>query len=162
NLEFFSQNPETTEGLLGESLGKRLFNLRLELIGELDKDRSDTIVAREEPETDLRSATADLLRQQIAAMNVENFVVRPRRELVEHVTPAMLGHARKRLRPLLKHIDKTHRKTIYTDFVDVMGSEKEIGFDALAVVDDFEQFRPTTRRFLREREDHIAIHKLRM
>ena len=26
NLEFFSQNPETTEGALGESLGKRLFN----------------------------------------------------------------------------------------------------------------------------------------
>ena len=37
NLEFFSQNPETTDGALGESLGKRLFKTRLELIGELDK-----------------------------------------------------------------------------------------------------------------------------
>jgi type I restriction enzyme R subunit len=34
NLEFFSQNPETTDGALGESLGKRLFKTRLELIGE--------------------------------------------------------------------------------------------------------------------------------
>ena len=37
NLEFFSQNPETTDGALGESLGKRLFKTRLELIGELDR-----------------------------------------------------------------------------------------------------------------------------
>ena len=37
NLEFFSQNPETTEGVLVASLGKRLFTTRLELLGELDK-----------------------------------------------------------------------------------------------------------------------------
>src|SRR5207249_7157285 len=36
NLEFFSQNPETTDGALGDSLGKRLFKARLELIAELD------------------------------------------------------------------------------------------------------------------------------
>ena len=36
NLGFFSQDTETTEGALGESLGKRLFTRRLELIGELD------------------------------------------------------------------------------------------------------------------------------
>ena len=37
NLEYFSQNITATEGALGESLGKRLFNARLELIGSLDK-----------------------------------------------------------------------------------------------------------------------------
>ncbi len=37
NLEYFSQSPEATEGALGESLGKRLFAARLELIGELDR-----------------------------------------------------------------------------------------------------------------------------
>ena len=37
NLEFFSQNPETTDGALGDSLGKRLFKSRLELISELDR-----------------------------------------------------------------------------------------------------------------------------
>ena len=46
NLEFFSQNPETTEGALGQSLGKRLFKGRLELIGELD----EKLVDRTEPE----------------------------------------------------------------------------------------------------------------
>ena len=35
NLEFFSLNPESTDGALGESLGERLFTARLDLIGEL-------------------------------------------------------------------------------------------------------------------------------
>ena len=42
NLEFFSQNPETIEGSSGESLGERLFKLRLELIAELDKGREES------------------------------------------------------------------------------------------------------------------------
>src|ERR1017187_7124631 len=37
NLEFFSQNPGTTEGASGESLGKRLFTARVELIVALDR-----------------------------------------------------------------------------------------------------------------------------
>ena len=37
NLEFFRQNPETTDGSLGDTLGTRLFKTRLELITELDK-----------------------------------------------------------------------------------------------------------------------------
>ena len=40
NLEFFSQNPETTDGALGQSLGKRLFTARLALISQLDSRSS--------------------------------------------------------------------------------------------------------------------------
>jgi type I restriction enzyme R subunit len=80
----------------------------------------------------------------------------------EHVTPAMLENARKRLRLLVKLIDKTQRKPIYTDFEDVMGDEKDVAFDAFVRGNDFEQFRSKARRFLREHEDHITIHKLRM
>ena len=36
NLEFFSQNPETTSGAAGDSLSKKLFTNRVELITELD------------------------------------------------------------------------------------------------------------------------------
>ena len=43
---------------------------------------------REEPDLDLRNATAELLRNEVAAMNVENFIVRPRRELVERFAEA--------------------------------------------------------------------------
>src|SRR5260370_1307154 len=37
NLEFFSQDPETTSGASNESLTKKLFASRVELIAELEK-----------------------------------------------------------------------------------------------------------------------------
>jgi type I restriction enzyme R subunit len=92
NLEYFSQDPETTEGAMGASLGKRLFDARLQLIGELDKkperapggfgDKHGTVAG---PATNsaVREAVADVLHRETAAMNLENFVVRPKRRLVE-------------------------------------------------------------------------------
>lgn len=93
NLEFFQHNPETTDAPIGKSLGKQLFTARLELITELDKKvvevGSTTIkapqVSDSEPKTDaeLRQQVANLLHTEVAAMNSENFVVRPKRRLVE-------------------------------------------------------------------------------
>src|SRR5439155_5319027 len=75
------------EGALGESLGTRLFKARLEMIAELDKRTVEKIpvVREDEPasEEQLRSETANILRDEVAAMNVDNFVVRPKRKLVE-------------------------------------------------------------------------------
>lgn len=99
NLEYFSQNPEATEGALGESLGRRLFTARLELIGELDQRLTAGAsgdAAREpgaaygEPKTEVgvRAALAELLHGQVAAMNLENFVVRPKRRVVEKYAKA--------------------------------------------------------------------------
>jgi type I restriction enzyme, R subunit len=77
NLEFFSQDLPTTQGRIQESLGKRLFVTRLELIGEID---------RQGPEADAASVRVDaagLLHEEVAAMNIDNFVVRPKRKYVE-------------------------------------------------------------------------------
>jgi type I restriction enzyme, R subunit len=259
NLEFFSQDPETVDGSSSESLTTRLFKLRLELIEALGRGDQPPVV-REERELDLREATIELLRNEVASMNVDNFVVRPQRELVERfaekkaweklgendfadlreriarlpsqldpedeeakrfdvlmlnlqlavlksdgrfaklrdavrkiaglleeqssipmiqqqmelilairtdewwqdVTPQMLENARKRLRLLVKLIEKAKRKPVYTDFEDVRGEEVKIEFEAFKAANDFEEFRNKARRFLREHEDHITIHKLRM
>ena len=94
NLEYFSQNPETTDGAVGESLGTRLFKARLEIIGELDKRLAAQVDGKKaqepeaiygEPTTEggVRRAIAELLHSEVAAMNLENFVVRPKRRLVE-------------------------------------------------------------------------------
>lgn len=83
NLEFFSQNPEATEGALGESLAKRLFTRRLELISELDKKISGTMGEKPENEAELRREVTALLQKEVEAMNVENFIVRSKRRLVE-------------------------------------------------------------------------------
>jgi type I restriction enzyme R subunit len=89
NLEFFQHSPATTNGSVGKSLSKRLFTARLALIGELDRvpDRSEPEIqiADDEPKTNIqvRDRLTNLLQTEIEAMNVDNFVVRPQRQLVE-------------------------------------------------------------------------------
>jgi type I restriction enzyme R subunit len=270
NLEFFSQNPPATEGALGESLGKRLFTTRLELIGLLDRPPEDLREAeagkgRErhaayQDTAKLRAGLAALLHAEVAAMNLDNFVVRPKRRLVEKyaraeawatlgeealaelgrevaglpsaldpedeearrfdllilnlqlavlraepafrrlseqvkaiagllqdkasipmvrqelplileiqedqwwqdVTLPMLESARKRLRALVKLIDKQQRRPIYTDFEDLMGAETAVDLPGFAAPDSFERFRAKARAFLKKHADHVAVHKLRM
>jgi type I restriction enzyme R subunit len=79
NLEFFNQNPNVTEGSLAPSLSARLFTSRLDLLATLDS-------AHSHPEE--RRAIADLLRVEVSAMNVNNFVVRPHRQLIERFKTA--------------------------------------------------------------------------
>ena len=260
NLEFFSQNPETTDGALGESLGKRLFKTRLELISELDRKLSGVAKEGPEKESELRKETAYILRDEVAAMNVENFVVRAKRRLVEKyakaaawaelktdsfaelaheiaglpseqeaedeeakrfdllmlnlqlavlrvepafkrlseqvkaiaglleekssipmiheqmpliqdiqtdewwqdVTTPLLETVRRRLRALVKLIEKQKRKPIYTDFEDQIGSETTVELPGFTAPDSFERFRAKTRQFLHEHENDLVIHKLRM
>jgi type I restriction enzyme R subunit len=98
NLEYFSQNIPATEGALSASLSKRLFTARLELIAALDKRpaEDDQGVAKEptpvsgDPASDIevRQATAGSLQREVAAMKLDNFVVRPRRRLVEKYSKA--------------------------------------------------------------------------
>ena len=260
NLEFFSQNPETTDGALGESLGKRLFKTRLELISELDRNLSGVVREGRDNEEELRRDVVAQLQGEVAAMNVENFVVRAKRRWVEkyrkpgawyelkpealaelagevaglpselepedeeakrfdllvlnlqlavlRVEPAfkrlsdqvkaiaglleekssipmvreqlpliqdlqtdewwqdvivsMLESVRRRLRALVKLIERAQRKPIYTDFEDELGSDSTIELPGFASLDSFERFRAKTRQFLRAHEDDLVIHKLRM
>jgi type I restriction enzyme R subunit len=253
NLEFFGQNPDTTDGASGESLGKRLFKARVELISALDEG------AKEEKAAELRLETAELLRSQVAAMNVNNFIVRPKRKYVEQyaeakaweklgieqqievadhlaglpseladedqdakqfdllmlrlqlailrhepsyerlrkqvveiaglleekasipmvqqqieliqeiqsdefwqdVTTPILENVRKRLRSLVKLIEKGKRITVYTNFEDTLGDEATIELPGFGVGADFEKFRAKARQFLKANENHATIQKLR-
>jgi len=85
NLEFFGEDPESTEGSAGEPLGKKLFVKRLQLIGQLDELIGGEFRGKEgntEIE-ELRKGAADLLHKEVQGMNLGNFVVRPQRRLVE-------------------------------------------------------------------------------
>jgi type I restriction enzyme, R subunit len=271
NLEFFSQQLPTTEGSHAESLGRRLFKARLELIGELDERAAPAPlgavagpVAPSYPDArtdaDVRRATAERLHGEVKAMNLENFVVRPKRRLVEKyarpeswsvlppsardelatevaglpteldpeneeakrfdllmlrlqlsvlksepwferlrdqvreiagaleekasipmvqaqmalildlqtdewwqdVTVPMLESARRRVRDLVRFIDKRKRKPIYSDFEDLIGAGTGYSLPGFGATGDFERFRAKARAFLREHQDHVAIQKLRM
>lgn len=97
NLEFFSQNPEFSEGSASESLSTRLFKARLDMIAALDKKMASQPHAGEAApapygghptEVQLRGDVASLLHATVAAMNLDNFVVRPRRQSVERFAKA--------------------------------------------------------------------------
>lgn len=92
NLEFFSQNPDVSDGSASEPLSTRLFKARLQMIAELDNILASNPKAGGKPpppygdnltEEQLRAETAVLLHQNVAAMMVDNFVVRPQRKYVE-------------------------------------------------------------------------------
>jgi type I restriction enzyme R subunit len=268
NLEYFGQNPEATDGAIGESLGTRLFKTRLELIGELDREHvsGPAPVGREWPipygdarDLSVRDAVASLLHAEVAAMNLDNFVVRPHRRVVEKyakpdawrvlspealnelshtvaglpaeldsegeeakrfdllilrlqlarlrsepgferlrdqvkaiaglleeksaipmvrdqmpliqdvqtdewwqdVTIPMLEVVRRRLRELVKLIEKAKRKPIYTDFQDTMGVDIGVALPGFGEGTDYERFRAKAQVYLRAHMDHVAIHKLR-
>ena len=253
NLEFFKENPEISAGSTNESLAKKLFASRVELIAELDKTNG----AQDKPE--LRTKVVERLRQEVEQMNVNNFIVRPKRKLVEKyadakawerlgkdereelvddvaglpselidedqeakqfdllvlrlqlgllrheksftrwskdvreiagaleekatipmvraeleliievqtdefwqdITAPMLETVRKPLRSLVKFVDKTKRQNIYTDFVDLMGEEREIELPGFDAGHDVDRFRDKTHQFLKTHENDPAIHKLR-
>jgi type I restriction enzyme R subunit len=258
NLEFFSLDPATAEGRIGETLSTKLFTTRLDLIAELDLNPKSRTTAEEAEQ--LRADTARLLHGVVESMNLDNFVVRPKRAHVERyakqeawsvlkkddlhelatevaplpsdveaedeeakrfdllmlnlqlavlrqeprftklrdrviaiaemleeqanipmvrehlvfleeiqsqewwqdVTLAMLEEVRKKLRNLVQFIEKRNRNVLYTDFQDEIGDQ--ISFDLLGITppQDIERFRAKARAFLRDHQDHIAIHRLRM
>jgi type I restriction enzyme R subunit len=91
NLEFFSQDLPASDGASSEPLSTRLFKARLTMIEELDKRMGAGHKVAEAQasyggllnDEQLRGELADLLHQRVAAMNLDNFVVRPQRKAVE-------------------------------------------------------------------------------
>ncbi len=76
------------------------------------------------------------------------------------VTLEMLEHLRRRLRGLVHLIERRKCAVIYSDFVDQLGEGELISFDQLSPPDSFEKFKAKARFFLRQHQDHIAVHKL--
>ncbi|MGQ2912116.1 DEAD/DEAH box helicase family protein [Aeromicrobium sp.] len=248
NLEYFSQDLPGSQGQIQKSLSQRIFEARTGLVMSLG-----------EAEPELRTATADTLHEVVAGMNVDNFVVRPRRravekfssrdawtslkpedsedllaltglpssvrdededakrfdllilrrqlaqldsdvvlaerlrETVQHiaagllsktaipsvaqqsvllesiagddwwidVTLPMLELARKKLRGLVRFIEKTSRNPIYTDFEDSLSEGVEVTLPGTTPGTNFERFRAKAEAYLREHLDNLALQRLR-
>jgi len=266
NLEFFSQNPDLSDGAASDSLSTRLFKARLTLMAELDAEPTTAVaeVGGGSPTASLskpalRAAVAEHLQQIVAAMNIDNFVVRPQRRAVEKfaraqtweqlgpdsyaelantvaklptefvdddeeakrfdllilrtqlailqakpdfaslrdqiraiagaleeqeavpvikaempliqtiidetwwqdVTVGMLENVRKRLRALVKLIEKQKKKIVYTDFEDELGNESAVDLPEIATGLDMARFKDKARQFLRAHENHLALQRLR-
>lgn len=80
NLEFFSENPNVTDGAGAKPIGERLFVTRVQLI--------ETAQHHDEAHDQFVAATKQLLQDEVAGMNLENFIVRPKRRSVERFQQA--------------------------------------------------------------------------
>lgn len=89
NFEFFNQNPKTTDGALGPSLSKKLFIARVDLMGEIDQI---DLEANGEGLAKLRGNVEERLFDEVAAMSLDNFIVRPKRKFVEKFQEQVAWH----------------------------------------------------------------------
>lgn len=76
NFEFFEENPEGATDNLAKPLSQQIFAKRLQLATAL-------ACSEHTAEQVYRRYTLDLLHHRITGMNLDNFMVRPRRQLVE-------------------------------------------------------------------------------
>lgn len=80
----------------------------------------------------------------------------------QDVTIPMLEAMRRRLRDLIKLIEKQKRKPICTDFEDEMGGETAVALPGFGQGTDYAKFRAKAQAFLRAHLDHVAINRLHM
>ncbi|MGY1552774.1 DEAD/DEAH box helicase family protein [Microbacterium sp. A588] len=77
------------------------------------------------------------------------------------VTLPMLELARRRIRSLVRFIERTRRNPVYTDFEDVLGEGVEIELPRATPGTDFERFRSKAEAYLRQHLDKLALQRLR-
>lgn len=77
------------------------------------------------------------------------------------VTLPMLELLRRRVRSLVRLIEKSKQFIVYTDFIDELGSVSEVALSGLSVGADLERFQAKVRVYLRAHEDHLALQKVR-
>ena len=82
-------------------------------------------------------------------------------EFWQDVTTPILENVRKKLRLLVKLIDKAQRPPVYTDFEDELGGESRVELPGFSAGVDLDRFRAKARQFLKEHENDPAVHKLR-
>jgi type I restriction enzyme, R subunit len=87
NFEFFNENPEGVEGIVPETIGARLFRHRLDLIASIQtRQEAGGLMAADDVNNDLleiKETVTSHLHAEVTTMNVENFIVRPKRRIVE-------------------------------------------------------------------------------
>lgn len=170
NLEYFSQNPQFAEGASTEPLSTRLFKARLQVILELDRKlQSIHGVAESGPapygdtltDGQLREEIAAMLHEKVAAMNVDNFVVRPQRRYVEKFANA---EAWLRLEP--NEVEELNNKVAALPSAINDEDEEAKRFDMLVLrtqlailqaKPDFASLREKIQRIAVELESQIAI-----
>lgn len=252
NFEFFEQFPDGLEPRLGESLSKRLFKSRLNLVVHLQN-------SEDQDSNKIRDQIIHGLKNEVHRMNPDNFIVRPKRELLDKfkkddvwknickedemelsdeiaglpseippekesaklfdlllyqcefafltespklagyisqiqdiarnleqkrsipqvdaqsallndlvldefwqdITLPAMEHIRVSIRDLVQYIDRIQQPVIETNFIDSLGDSKEIDYHHFGSLGEFNQYRIKVEKFIKDREDHLVIYKIK-
>ena len=73
----------------------------------------------------------------------------------------MLEVVRKKLRALIKLIEKAKKIVVYTDFEDELGDGTVVDLPQVGTGMDLAKFREKARQFLRAHENHVSLQRLR-
>lgn len=76
------------------------------------------------------------------------------------VSLPMLDMARRRIRGLVRFLEKTKRAIVYTNFEDEIGDGSIVDLPGVAVGTNWERFKAKARAYLKDHEDHVALQKL--
>ncbi|GAA3036440.1 DEAD/DEAH box helicase family protein [Actinokineospora globicatena] len=79
----------------------------------------------------------------------------------QDVTLPMLENMRRRVRGLVKLIEKTKRNIVYTDFEDRLGDLTAASLNGMALGADLSRFEQKLRIYLRTHENQLAVQKIR-
>jgi type I restriction enzyme R subunit len=79
----------------------------------------------------------------------------------QDVTLPMLEAMRRRIRSLVKLIEKTKRNIVYTDFEDELGDLTAASLSGMDIGADLTRFEQKLRIYLRTHEDNLAVQKIR-
>ncbi|MEE1621638.1 DEAD/DEAH box helicase family protein [Zafaria sp. J156] len=78
------------------------------------------------------------------------------------VDPQWLETVRRRLRGLVRHLDKRRRKPVYADFEDTVGELTEVELEGVRhSAFDISFYRERVEVYVREHLDHMAVQRLR-
>lgn len=77
------------------------------------------------------------------------------------VTLPMLELARRRIRGLVRFIEKSKQNIVYTDFKDELGEGTIVNLPGVAPGTNWKRFRDKARAYLRDHQDHLALQRVR-
>ncbi|RYP84230.1 DUF4145 domain-containing protein [Nocardioides guangzhouensis] len=77
------------------------------------------------------------------------------------VTLPLLELARRRVRGLVRFVEKSRRAIVYSDFADELGEGTVVDLPGVTPGTNWERFRAKARAYLRDHEDHLALQRLR-
>lgn len=77
------------------------------------------------------------------------------------VTLPMLESVRRKLRGLLRFLEKVKRNQVYTDFADELSEATLVDLPGITPGTNWERFQAKARAYLRQHQDHVALQRLR-